>query len=74
MEKEWVKIYTTTNFFQIELVRQVLEEHDIASVLMNKQDSSYRFGQIELYTHEKDKDAALTIIEGLGGNEDSSEE
>jgi len=74
MEKEWIKVYTTTNFFQVELVKHLLEEHNIASVIMNKQDSSYRFGQIELYTHEKNKDAALTIINRLNEGEQSSEE
>jgi len=74
MEKEWIKVYTTTNFFQAELVKHLLEEHNIASVLMNKQDSSYRFGQIELYTHEKDKNEALTIINELNEENHSPEE
>jgi|GEM_PF-14030 len=62
MEKDWKKIYVTTDFFRIELIRQALDENNIAAVIMNKQDSSYRFGQIELYTHGDDEAAALAII------------
>ena len=65
MEKDWKKIYATTDFFRIELIRQVLEEHDIPAVIMNKQDSSYRFGQIDLYTHENNEAAALALIESI---------
>ena len=65
MEKDWKKIYATTDFFQIELIRQVLEEHDIPAVIMNKQDSSYRFGQIDLYTHENNEAEALALIETI---------
>jgi len=65
MEKDWKKIYATTDFFQIELIRQVLEEHDIPAVIMNKQDSSYRFGQIDLYTHENNEAEALALIESI---------
>lgn len=74
MEKEWVKIHTATNLFQVEMIRHLLEEHNISSVIMNKQDSSYRFGQIELYTHEKDREIAQTIISNLNEEEHSSEE
>ncbi|TCK83199.1 putative signal transducing protein [Albibacterium bauzanense] len=65
MEKDWKKIYVTTDFFRIELIRQALDENNIAAVIMNKQDSSYRFGQIELYTHDDDEAAALAIIEEM---------
>jgi len=74
MEKDWKKIYATNDFFRIELIRQVLEEHDIPAVIMNKQDSSYRFGQIELFTHENDEAAATALIEEMSEIEDQSEE
>jgi len=73
MEKDWKKIYSTNDFFRIELIRQVLEEHDVSAVIMNKQDSSYRFGQIDLYTHENDEAAALALIEEMSGIDSPSE-
>jgi len=74
MEKDWKKIYVTSDFFRIELIRQALDENDIAAVIMNKQDSSYRFGQIELYTHEDDEAAALVVIEEMSEPEEPSDE
>lgn len=70
MEKDWKKIYTGTNFYKVELIRQVLEDREISAVVMNKQDSSYKFGQIELYVHEHDVEGAKAIIEGMSDIED----
>ena len=63
MEKDWVKIYTSTNYYQAEIVKQVLTEHHISSVLINKQDSSHRtFGNIEVYIHQEDFSKAIELI------------
>lgn len=63
MEKEWVKIYTSTNNFQASLVSSILKDHMIDVVEMNKKDSSYlNFGEIELYIHPKHFDEAIEII------------
>lgn len=70
MEKDWKKIYTGTNFYKVELIRQVLEDREISAVVMNKQDSSYKFGQIELYVHERDVEGAKAIIEEMSEIED----
>jgi hypothetical protein len=63
MEKDWVKIYTSANYYQSEIVKQVLTEHQIASVLINKQDPSQRaFGNIEVYIHQEDFSKAIELI------------
>lgn len=49
MEKDWVIVYTTNKLFQAELFREVLRDHNIESFIINKQDSSYKFGSIEVY-------------------------
>jgi signal recognition particle GTPase len=47
MEKGWVQVYTTDRMFQAEIFKQVLADHDIEAVILNKMDSSYRaFGGI----------------------------
>jgi hypothetical protein len=66
MEKAWKKIYSGTNPINIEIIRQVLAEHEINAVIMNKQDSSYRFGQVELYVHGDYEAEALRVIEEMG--------
>jgi type III secretory pathway lipoprotein EscJ len=63
MEKNWVKIFTSTNYYQAEIVKQVLTENHIDAVLLNKQDSSHRtFGTIEIYIHQADFSQAIEIM------------
>jgi len=63
MEKDWVKIFTSTNYYQSEIVKQMLIEHHIPSVLINKQDSAHRtFGNIEVYIHQEDFSKAIEVI------------
>jgi len=63
MEKNWIKIFTSTNFYQAEIVKQMLIENQIDSVLLNKQDSSHRtFGDIEVYIHKQDFSNAIEAM------------
>jgi hypothetical protein len=63
MEKNWVKIFTSTNFYQSEMVKQALAGNFIDTVLLNKQDSSHRsFGDIEVYIRQEDFSDAIEII------------
>lgn len=56
----WVKIFTTNNIIEAEIIKAMLQENDIESVEMNKQDSSYlAFGNITIYCKN---DQALTAI------------
>ncbi len=63
MEKDWAKIKVYTNAIEAEIVRQMLVENDIPAVVLNKQDSSYHFGKIELYVAEANKEKALELID-----------
>ena len=71
MEKNWVKLIVGSNSIELEITKQMLEEHDIPAVLINKQDSSYRFGQIELFVHEsKEAEARLLLaIQDVSGED-----
>ena len=63
MEKNWVKIFTSTNYFQSEMVKQALAGNNIDTVILNKQDSSHRaFGDIEVYIHQEDFSNAIEIM------------
>ena len=62
MEAGWVKIYTSADFFKSELVRQVLVDHEIEEIIINKQGFPYRIGEVEVYIHEDDFQKALEII------------
>ncbi|MBD1393489.1 putative signal transducing protein [Mucilaginibacter glaciei] len=63
MEKNWVKIFTSTNFYQSEIVKQMLTGNHIDAVMLNKQASSHQaFGDIEVYIHQEDFSQAIEIM------------
>ena len=49
MEKDWVKIFESANEARTEMARQLLIDNNIDSVIINKKDRSYGFGEYELY-------------------------
>ena len=51
MAGEQVYIYSTATLYVAELTRQMLADHEIPSFIINKQDSVYKFGEIELYVN-----------------------
>ena len=62
MEKNWTKIYSTVKMYQAELLKGMLEENNIEAVIINKQDSAYLFGELELYVDADDVMVATRII------------
>jgi len=48
MDEEWVLIYSSSQLYEIELISGMLLENDIESFIINKQDSAYLIGEIEL--------------------------
>ena len=62
MEKGWIKIFTSSDFYRSEIVKQVLIEHDIDAVLLNKQLSGYNIGSVEVYIHQEDFSKAVEIM------------
>ncbi len=63
MDYNWIKIYTSTDPFKIELLKGFLNENNIIAMSINKKDSSYlSFGEIELLVNEKDVMKAKTLI------------
>jgi hypothetical protein len=64
MDKNWQCIYFSNLLHKIEIVRAILEVHDIKSVTVDKRDSSYiAVGDIELYVPNEDAILAKIIIE-----------
>jgi len=58
----WVCIYSSKLIHKVEIVKAVLADKNINSVLVNKQDSAYHFGDIELHVHPDDSVQAIHII------------
>jgi hypothetical protein len=51
MEKEWVRIFEASDELLIEIAQQILEDKEIESAIINKKDSVYKIGEIEVYVH-----------------------
>jgi hypothetical protein len=62
MNTDWHKIYTTSQPYKAEIVRQVLADHGIEAVILNQQDSSYRFGEVKVFVHERHETEAREIV------------
>ena len=61
--EDWKKVYSTDNGIRAMLVRGVLEEREIPTVIINKRDSQYNdFGEQEVYVYRKHVLIALKII------------
>jgi hypothetical protein len=67
MEKEWVRIFETSDAIKIEISQSLLDESGIDSVIMNKKDSIYNFGEMELYVHRDNVIRSKQIIKEIIG-------
>ncbi|HEY3389924.1 MAG TPA: DUF2007 domain-containing protein [Prolixibacteraceae bacterium] len=66
MEKGWIIVYSTADEYLCTIAKELLQENEIESVLMNHKDSAYAFmGEIELYVREEDEKKAARILEQL---------
>lgn len=62
MSGDLVHIYSSGQPIQAELVKQMLANNNIAAFLVNKQDSAYKFGEIEVYVGRDDVIRAKMLI------------
>jgi len=54
MTSKKVLVYTTNKLYEAEMIRQYLLDHNITAFIMNKMDSAYLFGDIELLVARDD--------------------
>jgi hypothetical protein len=62
MYENWEVIYSTNQLYDAEIVKEMMADNDIECVIMNKQDSTYRFGEIELCVPVEDVFKAKQLI------------
>ncbi|HAH58135.1 MAG: DUF2007 domain-containing protein [Lentimicrobium sp.] len=58
----WVKIFASGQLHECELVKGMLADNNITAIIVNKQDSVYLFGEIELYVSVEDAFEANHLI------------
>jgi putative signal transducing protein len=63
MESNLVLIFSSGQPYQTEMAKQMLADHNIQAFLINKQDSAYKFGVVELYVNRDDVIRAKMLIQ-----------
>ena len=58
-----VHILSLSQPYKAEMARQMLADHNIQSFLVNKQDSAYKFGVVELYVNRDNVIRAKKLIQ-----------
>ncbi len=58
----WVSVYSTQAAHRAEIVKAVLEEEGLSPVIVNKKDSSYKFGFYEVYVAQEEALQAANLI------------
>jgi hypothetical protein len=66
MNEEWTLLISDTDAIRINLLHARLESEGIKSIVLNKQDSSYAFGSVELYVRKEEFIKARFIMDDLG--------
>ena len=62
MDENWVLLKTTTDDFTAEVIKGMLEENQIETVVMNKRDSEFLMGDVELYVQNTDFEKANQLL------------
>jgi len=60
---KWQKVYTDHLLHKAEIVKAILEEHNLNPVIINKQDSNYKIGNFEIYVKPDEVLYAIKLIE-----------
>jgi len=69
-KEQWEKVFSTNAGYQAEILKALLEEENIVSIVVNKQDSSYlSFGEVEVYVKSEDILKAKQLANKLNKDE-----
>lgn len=68
MNDNWIPVYSSGIRHLAEMAKQMLMDNDIPAVIVNKKDSSYLFGEIEVFVKREDIIKAKYYIEQFEKN------
>jgi len=63
----WVTVFSTNQLYEAEMAKDMLADNSIECVIMNKQDSTYHFGEIELLVPSANVLKAKQLIQEFKG-------
>jgi hypothetical protein len=61
----WICVYTADQLYKAEAVQGFLAEENIEAVVINKKDSAYLLGDVELHVKPEDETVAVELIKGF---------
>ena len=68
--ENWVSVFSTTEKFVAERIKEVLTDSGIPAVVLNQRDSSYKtFGDINVMVNKEDREKAEQVIKAYNDRE-----
>lgn len=59
---DWISVYSTDMLYKAEIIKQILSDNNIMAFVLNKRDSIYQFGDIEVYVQPANVMRAKHIV------------
>ncbi|HOW31810.1 MAG TPA: DUF2007 domain-containing protein [Bacteroidales bacterium] len=63
MYNDWVVVFTSPQIWEAELIKAALQQNNIECISLNKRDSSYLIGEVEIYVPIPEALTAKQIIQ-----------
>ena len=62
---DWITIFETNQLYQAEMVKDILGDKNIEAVILNRKDSSFKIGIIEVMVRNENKEKAAEIVKSI---------
>jgi hypothetical protein len=69
MEQDWIQLCSCNTIQEAQIIKSLLNDHGITAVLLNKQDSSYLFGEHEIFVSREEVLKAKMILQNSNRQE-----
>ena len=63
MQDGWILVYQADEEYKAEVIKQLLENHNLHPVLLDHKDDEFRIGSVEIYISPLEAEAARTVID-----------
>ncbi|MFY9153668.1 MAG: DUF2007 domain-containing protein [Prolixibacteraceae bacterium] len=66
MEQDWKCVFHTTQGYQAEIAKEILENDEINCVILNEHDSAFpSLGEVEVWVHQDFEGKAVELLKDL---------
>lgn len=63
MIEDWIRIYTSSEEYQAALIVELLKNHGLHPVLMDRRDDEFLIGEAEVYVAPEEAEDAQKVID-----------